>query len=132
MKALKQNLKGLDRLKKRSDFLLAAQSGQKWISKTLIIQLNPRTSSSSADHDDPSLRFGLTVSKKVGNAVTRNRVKRRLRSAVKDVLQSKPLPLADIVLIARAGAKEASYQTLVSDLRWSLKRLGLIQGQNSK
>ncbi len=71
------------------------------------------------------IRYGLTVSKKVSKAATdRNRIKRRLRSAAREVLPQYAPPGHDIVLIGRAGTLTASYTAILKDLRWALKRLG--------
>lgn len=61
-------------------------------------------------------RFGFSVSKKLGNAVVRNRVKRRLRHAVYESRQLFP-PGFDYVLVARSAAGQADYQTLLDQVR---------------
>jgi ribonuclease P protein component len=108
-----------DRLKKRSEFLRVKDEGRKWVSPTVIVQAGKAQS--------PSLRFGVTATKKLGNAVLRNRVKRRLREAARKVLAGKTLaeafPPADIVLIGRVETAACPFETLVKDLRWCLKRL---------
>ena len=65
-------------------------------------------------------RFGLVVSRKVGNAVVRNRVKRWLREIVRRVDQS---PAVDIVLIARSPAAEAGLAALTADVTVAIARL---------
>ncbi len=116
MHALKQEMRMLDRLKKRSDFLRVAQSGKKWVSKSLILQVI------ETEIDRP--RFGLTVSKRVSKrAVKRNRVKRRLRAAVYDIFPFHARDKADYVLIGRPGTEDRSYDDLKNDLKWCLKRL---------
>ena len=68
-------IKEIDRLKRRSDFLYARNSGMKWVSLSVIVQLaNP-------PQNNQQIRYGITATKKLGNAVIRNRTKRRLRSA---------------------------------------------------
>ena len=118
MFAQKTDFKTLDRLKKRSDFLSAQHSGQKWVSKSFIIQIK--------QNEGSRLRYGLTVTKRVSkSAVIRNRIKRRLRTLACEVLpyiQSKNL---DIVLIGRAGTLERSHEDLQQDLYWCLRKLDI-------
>jgi ribonuclease P protein component len=72
---------------------------------------------------DPSLRLGLTVSKKVGNAVVRNRMKRRFREVARVVLLESGMTGADHVLIGRAGGIERPFEQLINDLREALGRI---------
>ena len=74
---------------------------------------------------DSSFRLGLTVSRKVGNAVTRNRAKRRLREMVR--LYETPQKLAgwDIVLIGRASASERDFSLMKQDFLQGLKNMGV-------
>jgi ribonuclease P protein component len=69
------------------------------------------------------VRVGFTASRKVGNAVTRNRAKRRLRSAAALTLLGKGKPGTDYVLIARAGTVDRSYDALIADLEAALRRV---------
>ena len=66
-------------------------------------------------------RFGITVSKKCGHAVTRNKIKRRLRDILRH-LKSSIVGEADYVLIARSDAANASYQVLSDDVRALFER----------
>ena len=74
--------------------------------------------------DDPSIRVGFTCSKKVGNAVARNRAKRRLRAVAREVLHSYGQPGWDYVLIGRAQETVARpYEALRNDLVYALRKL---------
>jgi ribonuclease P protein component len=92
---------------RRSEFLSVKASGQGFAEGPLAASFRPR---------DGAARVGLTVSTKVGGAVIRNRVKRRLREAVRHELSG--LPAVDLVLVARASSTTAT----VSQLRaWLVK-----------
>jgi len=73
---------------------------------------------------EPEVRVGIVVSKKVGKAVVRNRVKRRLR----EILRRTHLPPAELMVVARPEAAEASFEELARDLYRALKRSGLLSG----
>lgn len=75
---------------------------------------------------DTPTRVGFSVSKRVGNAVTRNRVKRRLREAVRHALADLP-PGWDMILVARSAAATADYTTLNTTVRELLARARLTQ-----
>ncbi|WP_457649112.1 ribonuclease P protein component [Profundibacter sp.] len=105
-------------LTKRADFLRAARA-KRQATKGLILQARKR----APDEGDPDLiRVGYTCSKKVGNAVKRNRAKRRLRAIAREVICAKGQPGWDYVLIGRAGATvDRPYIDLVGDLAYALK-----------
>ena len=67
---------------------------------------------------------GTPASRKVGNAVVRNRAKRRLRAAAASVLPALGQPGSDYVLIARAGTADRPFAELVADLEAALRRIG--------
>ncbi len=71
--------------------------------------------------DVPEVRVGIVVSKKVGKAVVRNRVKRRVR----EIVRKSHLPPAELMIIARPEAAEASYAELARDFYELLKKSGL-------
>ena len=66
--------------------------------------------------ESPEMRIGITVSKKVGNAVIRNRMKRRFRALAREILPVAGLPGADHVLIGRQGGIERSFDDLKAEL----------------
>jgi ribonuclease P protein component len=72
---------------------------------------------------DPAMRLGLTVSKKVGNAVTRNRMKRRFRELARVILPEAGHAGADHVLIGRQAGVERDYGQLAEELRRGLDKL---------
>jgi ribonuclease P protein component len=76
------------------------------------------------DDGDETMRIGITVSKKVGNSVVRNRMKRRLREIVRAVLPEAGIAGADHVLIGRAGGVERKFDALVAELQRALGKLG--------
>nr|WP_254602926.1 ribonuclease P protein component [Sphingomonas bacterium] len=75
-----------------------------------VLLMRPR-----GDGDD-AMRIGFTVTKKIGNAVVRNRMKRRLRALARSLLPVKGVPGADHVLIGRQGGIERDYALLEIEL----------------
>src|SRR6185503_996943 len=110
----------LDRLKKRSDFLRLAKSPRKWAATGLVLQAAPRR----AEDQELPVRYGLTVSRKVGGAVVRNRARRRLRAAACAVLPEHAAPGHDFVLIGRPATVDRPYPALLEDLATALRRVG--------
>lgn len=82
-----------------------------------VLLMRPR------DDGDAAMRIGFTVTKKIGNAVVRNRMKRRLRALARDLLPSRGVPGADHVLIGRAGGIERDYATLKAELAKALGKV---------
>jgi ribonuclease P protein component len=82
-----------------------------------VLLIRPR------DDGDPAMRLGLTVSKKVGNAVVRNRMKRRFRELAHAILPEAGHAGADHVLIGRNGGIERDYALLADELRRALGKL---------
>ena len=107
----------IQRLVRRSEYLKVARARKYVVTKGLILQFE--TKDLKADGSAP--RVGYTVSKKVGNAVTRNRARRRLKSVVNDVLSSSIEQPLDLVLIGRADTLKRTYDELLEDFRFALK-----------
>ena len=116
---------GLGRLKSRSDFLRVAAASRKCVRPGLILQAAPQPPHDGAarkeSHDDP--RVGFTVSRKVGNSVERNRARRRLRAAAREVLERGALPGHDYVIIGRRETLRRPYSDLLADLSSALRKL---------
>ena len=73
--------------------------------------------------DDPAMRVGYTVTKKIGNAVVRNRMKRRLRALARELLPERGVRGADHVLIGRAGGVERDFALLRTELGKALAKV---------
>ena len=71
------------------------------------------------------VRLGFTVTKKVGNAVIRNRTRRRLREAARLLLRDHPAEGADLVLVGRDTTRTRPFTQLMDDLARSLAKLGV-------
>ncbi len=114
------------RLKRRPEFLRVAGGRQKWVAPGLILQaLGRKASAMDPATGAASSRVGFTASMKVGNAVARNRARRRLRAAAAAVLPQHARPAHDYVLIARAATLQRDFADLVGDLETALRRLDL-------
>jgi len=104
----------MERLTRRADFLAAA-SGSKVPAAGFVLQARER------DVDGPA-RVGFTVTKKIGNAVERNRIRRRLREIVRLSGGIEMLPGHDYVLIGRRTALDLPFTKMTEDLSQALKR----------
>ena len=72
---------------------------------------------------DSAIRIGYTVTKKIGGAVVRNRMKRRFRALARSILPEQGVPGADHVIIGRSGGIERDYATLADELRRALAKV---------
>ena len=105
----------MERLKKRADFLRAAR-GIRRVEGAITLETCPAPEL-AASH----LRVGFTASKKIGNAVVRNRAKRRLRAAASQLLPLLGRPGHDYVLVARGTTVARPFPALLSDITTALK-----------
>jgi ribonuclease P protein component len=106
-------------LKKRADFL-RLRGGARCATPSFVLETRPRP---SEDREITGPRFGYTVTKKIGGAVERNRIKRRLRAVVGLVTSEKARSDHDYVLIARGPALVCPFSDLKKDLERALQRV---------
>ena len=104
-------------LRHRADFLRAARAVRRG-TNGMLVQARDRGDS------DPTIRVGYTCSKKIGNAVARNRAKRRLRAAVAEALLPGAKPGWDYVLVGRPGVTlDRAFSDLRGDLIYALRKI---------
>ncbi len=106
------------RLKRRAEFLRVAAAGRRAAQPGLVLQARVRG-------DDGPARLGFTVTKKVGNAIVRNRTRRRLKEAARLLLREQAPRGVDLVLIGREATRRRRFTALIDDLRQALARLGV-------
>jgi len=105
----------MDRLRQRADFLAVA-GGLRMSSTAFVVQSRIRA-------DDGPVRVGFTVTRKVGSATERNRIRRRLRELVKRLDETSIPPHGDYVLVGRRAALTTDFAAMLDDLRSALRRL---------
>ncbi|NQU58369.1 MAG: ribonuclease P protein component [Rhodospirillales bacterium] len=113
-------MSAIPRLKRRPEFLKVAATRRKWVASGLIVQLRSRP---SGEADTEQARVGFTVSRKVGNAVARNRVRRRLKAAAEIVMTEHAQQGMDFVIIGRRNSLTRPFTALEGDLTTALKKL---------
>lgn len=109
-----QRFRRSDRLKKRYEFRQVQLNGRRIHTDHFLIVVQPNAS--------PTTRLGITVTKKVGSAVQRNRIKRVVREVFRRNRGLFP-PNHDVVLIAKRGAGDTDYESLLNELRGAARRL---------
>ena len=121
-------------IKKRHDFLRIGKENLRFHSKTALVLAsktpdqylkNPRT-----NQIDELCRIGYTVSKTVGSAVIRNKVKRRYRAAFKELFTKYALNHYDYILIDKKDAATEEYKKLYDDLKFCLKGITKLLNKN--
>jgi ribonuclease P protein component len=106
------------RLKRRAQFLRVASRGRKAAVHGLVLQALVRPDCGPA-------RIGFTVTKKIGNAVIRNRTRRRLKEAARLLLRERSVASVDLVVIGRDSTRARPFSDLVDDLQRALAKVGV-------
>jgi ribonuclease P protein component len=114
-RARPQEAQRLVTLTRRADFV-AANSGKRISTPGFLLLVRDRKDA------DPAIRVGFTVTKKIGGAVVRNRMKRRFRALAREIMPVKGVPGADHVMIGRARGIEREYGLLRTELENALDR----------
>ena len=105
-------------IKKRKDFVRATHYGAKIIAKSLILQaVEPFPPLAT-----PTPRLGITVTKKIGNAVQRNRARRRLKAALRNHFKTNPVLPLDYVTVARPNSLTDPFTELEKTIAWVFKK----------
>lgn len=118
-------------IKKRKEYLAVAAYGKKWVTPSFILQIRPwQKGEIEKYNNEPFIRFGITASKKTGNAVKRSRIRRRLRALAHEFLPLWCKPYFDIVIIARHSIWDKSHKDLQADLHKALKKIDLLDHQH--
>lgn len=119
------------RVLRRADFLAAdryarTSSGARIVTPAFILLVNRRDGAET----QAETRVGFTVSKRLGNAVRRNRARRRLREMARQILPEHAIAGADHIFIARPLPEERDFEQLLDDARQSLRKAARkLQGQ---
>jgi ribonuclease P protein component len=114
-------------IRKRADFV-AANHGVRVARPGFVLLVKP-VDAVGADSAKPAqVRFGVTVTRKIGNAVARNRMKRRFRALLRDMLPHQGVAGADHVLIGREGGIERDFAKLRTELEAALARIAAGKG----
>lgn len=108
-------------LKKRSEFL-RIRGGARWSGSAFVLEAKPREANLPAEGADAP-RFGFTVTKQIGKANVRNRVRRRLRAVVTALAPERARSNFDYVLIARLNALDRPFADLQKDLEQAFDRV---------
>lgn len=112
----------IETLKKRAEFL-RVRGGARFATPSFVLETRPRPAAAEASPDANGARFGFTVTKKLGGAVDRNRIRRRLKAAIGELAPRLALPGHDYVLIARAAARDRAFTDVKKDLERAFQRV---------
>jgi ribonuclease P protein component len=115
----------VETLKKRAEFL-RLRGGARFATPSFVLETRPRVAGSGRPEtpaEKACVRFGYTVTKKLGGAVVRNRIRRRLKAAVSVVAPERALANHDYVLVARLAAFDREFVEIKKDLERALHRV---------
>lgn len=109
-------------LKTRAEFL-AVRGGSRCATPAFVLEAKPRATAPPQAVGPSGPRFGFTITKKIGNAVVRNRIRRRLKAALEPLAGQYAAAVNDYVVIARQPAFDIPFITLQKDLERALQRV---------
>lgn len=116
----------IGRLPQRRDFLRVAAAKCRWAAPGLVLQVAPVPADTPVEPG--RIRVGFTATRKIGGAVVRNRARRRLRAAVREIMPNHARTGLDYVVIARAATAGRDYAALQADLAAALDRCDALAG----
>lgn len=109
----------MESLKKNKEFKKVYENGKSYATRNLVIYcLNYEKGKKN--------RYGLSVSTKIGNAVVRNKLKRRLREIIREFEKEKEFKGYDVIFIARKPVVQINYQHLKRDVKKLYKKMNII------
>ena len=114
-------------IKKRKEFLRVAGKGQKVVTSSLVLQ-----AAQNLCLEENKRFVGYTTTKKIGKAHIRNRARRRLRAAVREIFPQSAQMNNTYVLIGRYNTADCPYKDLCQDLKWGLKKLAKLSLKEEK
>jgi ribonuclease P protein component len=114
------------RLKRRAEFQRVSR-GRRAQAETFTLQANPRAEPNAPHADAPQARVGFTVTKKVGDAVERNRIRRRLKEALRSAREVARSPGHDYVLMARREALTRPFAALIADIEKAFAQMSRLK-----
>jgi ribonuclease P protein component len=112
----------VERLRRRKDFVRLSAEGHKFVTSCFIMLAAP-----SGEESTGPARVGFTVTKKIGNSPERNRIRRRLREAIRMAEPDLPRAAWDYVLIARKQALLCPFPEVLRDIRFAFPRVGKVK-----
>ncbi len=115
-----ETVRDIQVIRKRPDFL-AANRGKRFVTPSFVLLAHKRREDHTVAPD--TIRYGITVTKKIGNAVARNRMKRRFRALLAELLPEYGIEGADHIMIGRKEAQERDFAVMQSDVEKALKHL---------
>jgi ribonuclease P protein component len=114
------------RLRRRAEFQRVSR-GRRTQVETFTLQVNARAGAPPLDAADNRARAGFTVTKKIGGAVERNRIRRRLKEALRRAEAVAPAPGHDYVLMARREALTRPFDALIADIERAFSQIGRLK-----
>jgi ribonuclease P protein component len=115
--------KKLARLRRRKDFVRASKTGARFSARLFTLQMAGRDATEEVVGSAAEARFGFTVTRKVAGAVGRNRIRRRLKEALRICGGLGARPDRDYVFVARRGALDAPFADIVTQMAEGFARL---------